>query len=155
MSSKFMRGFTLVEMIIAMVIIGVALAGVLSVLSRASVASADPMVVKQMSAIAEGMMDEIQLKPFGLPGAAPNQCDRTGFDDIGDYNGYDQDACAVNGDTGPAGYRVKVSVTQVASALSVAGIPSNDTATITVTVTHGADSYSLVGWRTDFAGSVP
>lgn len=155
MSNKYGRGFTLVEMIIAMVIIGVALAGVLSVLSRASVASADPMVVKQMSAIAEGMMDEIQLKPFSAPGAAPSQCDRTGFDGIGDYNGYEQDACAVNGDPGPAGYRVKVAVTVGAGALTAAGIPANDTATITVTVTQGKQSYTLVGWRTDFTGSVP
>ena len=155
MSNKLTRGFTLVEMIIAMVIIGVALAGVLSVLSRASVASTDPMVVKQMSAIAEGMMDEILLKPFAAPGVAANKCDRTDFDDIGDYNGYEQDACAVNGDPGPAGYRVKVTVAQVDGGLTAAGLAKSDTATITVQVTHGKENFTLVGWRTNFAKPSP
>lgn len=153
MSNKRLRGFTLVEMIIAMVIVGVALAGVIGVLSRTAVASADPMVVKQMTAIAEGMMDEIQLKPFSAPGAPPSgTCDRTAFDEIGDYDGYNQDACAVNGDAGPAGYRVSVSVTKGSGAITTDSLPDDRSAIITVQVTHGNDSYTLQGWRTDYAG---
>ena len=150
MSDKFERGFTLVEMIIAMVIIGVGLAGVIGVLSRAAVASTDPMIVKQMSAIAEGMMDEILLKPFGTPGTPTNSCNRTGFDDIGDYNGYNQPACAVDGTASNADYMVNVTVAPGSGAITTGGIPANRSAIITVRVTHGNDNYTLVGWRTAF-----
>jgi MSHA pilin protein MshD len=150
MSSKIQRGFTLIEMIVAMVIIAVGLAGVIGVLTRTSVASTDPMIMKQMTAIAEGMMEEIQLKPFAAPGAAPNTCNRTGFDDIGDYNGYNQPVCDVDGTAGPSGYRVAVTVAKGSGAILTDGVPDTQSVVITVTVTHGTDTYTLVGWRTNF-----
>jgi len=150
MSNKPARGFTLVEMIIAMVIISVGLAGVMAVLTNTGVQSADPMVTKQVTAIAEGMMEEIMLKPVQGPGTAvpPGAgCMRTEFDEINDYNGYDQPVCDITGAPGVAGYRIKVSVASASGDALSGGVPDTDAVRIAVTVNHGTTSYALVGWR--------
>ena len=49
------RGVTLVELIVAVVIISVALAGVLAAFNASVRGSADPMVSKQMTSIAEAL----------------------------------------------------------------------------------------------------
>jgi Tfp pilus assembly protein PilV len=58
------HGLTLIELIVFIVIVSVALAGVLSVLNLTARSSADPMIRKQMLAIAEGLMDEVAAQPF-------------------------------------------------------------------------------------------
>jgi MSHA pilin protein MshD len=58
------RGVTLIELIVFIVIVSVALVGVLTVLNFAASRSADPMVRKQMLAIAEALMDEVQSQPY-------------------------------------------------------------------------------------------
>ena len=50
----YMRGVTLVELIVSIVIIGASLAGILMVILRNTGASADPMIWHQSVAIAEG-----------------------------------------------------------------------------------------------------
>lgn len=58
------RGVTLIELIVFMVIVGTALAGVLTVFNVSVRSSADPMIRKQMLAIAEALLDEAQSLPF-------------------------------------------------------------------------------------------
>lgn len=58
------RGLTLIELIMFIVIVGVALAGVLTVFNVTTKSSADPMIRKQMLAIAEAVLEEVQLQPF-------------------------------------------------------------------------------------------
>ncbi|MGW8392094.1 type IV pilus modification PilV family protein [Pseudoduganella sp. HUAS MS19] len=150
MSNRSAHGFTLVEMIIAMVIISVGLAGVITVLSRTSVQSADPMLTKQVTAIAEGMMEEIMLKPVkgpNTPVPAGAGCMRTDFDEIKDYDGYDQPVCDVTGTAGVAGYRVKVGITAATGNALSGGLPGADVVRIQVTVNRGTTSYALAGWR--------
>lgn len=150
MSSRPQRGFTLVEMIIAMVIVSVGLAGVLAVLSRTGAQSADPMVTKQVTALAEGMMEEIMLKPVKGPGTAIPAgagCMRTDFDEIRDYNGYDQPVCDITGNPGVAGYRINVSVANASGNALAETVPDTEAVRIKVTVTHGTTSHALVGWR--------
>lgn len=60
------RGVTLVELIVFMVIVGVALAGLFAAFNTITKASADPQVRKQVLAIAESLMEEIQLMPFTI-----------------------------------------------------------------------------------------
>ena len=59
-------GISLVELIVSIVIIGAASAGVLGALFSATRASADPMIGKQALAIAEAMLEEVQLMPFTI-----------------------------------------------------------------------------------------
>lgn len=58
------RGTTLLELIAFIAIVGVALAGVLSVLNVTAGHSADPMVRKQMLSIAESLLEEVTLQSF-------------------------------------------------------------------------------------------
>jgi MSHA pilin protein MshD len=58
------RGVTLIEMIMFIVIVSVALAGVLQVLRFTTAHSADPLRRKQALMIAEGLLEEVQLAKF-------------------------------------------------------------------------------------------
>jgi MSHA pilin protein MshD len=57
-------GLTLVELVMFIVIVGLALAGVLLVLNTAVRSSADPMERKQALAIAESLLTEVAQQPF-------------------------------------------------------------------------------------------
>ena len=58
------RGLSLVELIMFIVIVGAAVAGIIAVISRTTQSSADPMVRKQALSIAEAMLEEVRLQPF-------------------------------------------------------------------------------------------
>jgi MSHA pilin protein MshD len=60
------RGLTLIELIIFIVIVGVAVVGVLQVITLNTRSSADPARRKQAMAIAEGLMEEVRLAGFTL-----------------------------------------------------------------------------------------
>lgn len=160
-------GMTMIELVMAIVILGVGIAGVLSAFVVMVASSADPLVRKQMLSIAEQMMEEITLQPFAAaapaqvntPGACPS---REAFNDILDYDnlkttgGY----CDSTGTPLPqlSAYNVEVDVNQAASLATVSGtgnLGSGKVVQITVTVTHGADSMILTGWRTDYAAGLP
>lgn len=59
-----LAGFGLIELLITIVIVGIALVAILTVQSRASLMSADPLLRKQALAIAEGLLEEIMLAKF-------------------------------------------------------------------------------------------
>ena len=63
-TSRRQCGMTLIELIVFIVIVSVALAGVLTVLNLTARSSADPMIRKQMLAIAEALLEEVQAQPF-------------------------------------------------------------------------------------------
>ncbi len=169
------RGMTLIELVIAIVIIGVAVAGVMLAFTTVVKSSADPMINKQMLAIAEQMMEEVTMKEF--TGTAPfgtGTCARDTWIGIQDYYlvssgvGYDTSKvnCLSSGAavatptiydvTGGAitslnGYSVAVVLTPAALA-STTGTSVNaaNAMTITVTVTHGSNKLVLTGWRTNY-----
>jgi MSHA pilin protein MshD len=58
------RGLSLVELIMFIVIVGAAVAGIIAVISRTTQSSADPMVRKQALSIAEAVLEEVRLQPF-------------------------------------------------------------------------------------------
>ncbi len=60
-------GLTLIELIIAIVVLGIAAVGILSALSRTAVLNVDPLLRVQSQALAESVMDEILARPFYRP----------------------------------------------------------------------------------------
>ncbi len=63
-TARYQSGISLVELIIFIVIVSVAVAGVLSVMNITARHSADPLIRKQAQAIAESLLAEIELQPF-------------------------------------------------------------------------------------------
>lgn len=149
-------GVTLVELIIAMVIIAAALGGLVAAFSIGNRASADPLILQQKVAIAESLMGEILLKPYGLNTTPYTPNVRDTFVDVRDFNGYGQGLSGIrdaknNPIAGLEAYNVTVSVPldDTLSKLS-AGTP-NLKITITVTYKMDAkpeDAFVLTGWRT-------
>jgi MSHA pilin protein MshD len=84
------KGITLIELIIFMVIVGVAMAGIISAINYNVQHSADPVVKKQALAIAEALLEEVMLQNFSDPNGGANvvEARRDLYDDVSDYNGY-------------------------------------------------------------------
>jgi MSHA pilin protein MshD len=57
-------GVTLLELIVFIVIVSVAVMGVLTLLDLSNRSSTDPMIQKQALAIAEALLEEVELQPF-------------------------------------------------------------------------------------------
>ena len=143
------RGFTLPEALLAIVVIGVGLTGVLAAFGSVTRHSADPVVHKQMVAVAQELLEEVQLKPYAVAAhTAAAGCARDSFNDVRDYDGYSSNGvCTVDGVAIPALAGLAVSVTVASGTLG--GV--TDALKITVTVQHGGQTLTVVGWRTDFA----
>jgi MSHA pilin protein MshD len=156
-NKRAQHGFTLIEMIIAMVVLGVGLAGVMAAYNVNVRNSADALVNKQLIAISETMMEEILLKPFAPPvgsagaGSAGGACnglgspaDRSAFDEVSDYNGYQTpDVCNASGAAVNLlnGYRVAV----VVAPANLGGIAN--ALRVTVTAARGQERMVLDGFK--------
>jgi len=64
MSNSRTRGFSLIEVVILILVLGIGVAGLAVLYNQITLASVDPLVRKQAVAIARSLMDEIQLRPF-------------------------------------------------------------------------------------------
>jgi len=142
-----MAGVTLVELIVAIAIVGVALAGLVAAYNRANLASADPLIQQQMLAVAETMMEEILLKPYDTAGVqVPTPANRAQYTEVRHYNGYqttgivDVDGVQI-ADLGR--YDIAVSVTP-----AVLSGATGQALRIQVLVRSGTQDLQLTGWRT-------
>jgi MSHA pilin protein MshD len=139
---------TLIELTLAIALIGIGLAGVLAAFQTATRASADPLVQKQELAIAEEMLEEISLHAFApVANPAPPPCARNTYNDIGDYDGYASTGiCDIAGNAvaGLESYNVAVAVSDA----TLAGVAARR---IAVTVSHGGSGMTLVAYRTGWA----
>jgi len=172
------RGLSLIELVIFMVVVSAALAGVLRIFIQATSASADPMLRRQALAIAESLMEEVQLMPFTFcdpddanvetatssagcassveaigPEAGENRFATPQFDNVNDYNGYAMSGIVDITNTavaGLSGYSASVAVAPAALNTITAG--SGDALRITVSVTApGGINVTLDGYRSRHA----
>jgi MSHA pilin protein MshD len=107
-------GFTLVELIVAIVIVGISIAAVASVFVVTTQHSADPMARQQAQLIAEAYLDEILLKRFWDPDTntvcPPAEGARSDYDNVCDYHSGGPQAAADQFGNVIAGYTVQVTV---------------------------------------------
>ncbi len=128
--SRTQRGMTLVELVIAIVIVGIAAAALYSAMASITVRSADPMLRQQSLMLAEAYLEEILAQAYAGPEIAPvpSSCaERAYFDEVLDYRSLDQQPpCDAQGNmlTQLAGYRVQVSVTDSSLADGAASVPA-------------------------------
>lgn len=176
---RHIAGLTLIELVLFIVIVSVAVVGILSVLNLAVQHSADPLARKQALAIAEALLEEVELMPFtdcdpdfydpvaktcasgGVEAIGPEAGEArdsltTPFDNVNDYHNFNLPGGGsdIGGMvTVPAGYNAIVSVAQDA-AFGPAGspLPAADVLRVTVAVTYnnGSDSLALTGYRTRY-----
>jgi MSHA pilin protein MshD len=139
------RGFTLIELIVSIVVLAIAVAGVVAALSAIAVRSANAMVSEQANAIASAYLDEVLQKPFG---ANDGQVARPNLDVVDDYAGLsnvgvrDQTGAAV---AGLGLFTVVVSVTPSA----LGAVAAAESREVDVTVTHPSGvTVVLSGFRT-------
>lgn len=172
------RGASLIELIVFIVVVSVGVAGLVSVTAPMVRYSADPMESKQMLAIAESLLNEAIHQPFtwcdpddaavssaqsyadcaqpqntGTHGAGESRYGiavGSGFDHVDDYGGFAKTAIDdPSGNNAMTGYDASVAVARVGTAL---GLADNTAAlSVTVTVTHGSDTFSLTGYRFRYA----
>lgn len=121
------RGISLIELIVFIVVVSAASAGVLVAFTSSTRSSADPMIQKQALAVAEAFLEEVQLQSFTYcdpddtnaatalsavvnaatdcaltveamgPEGESRYSATTPFDNVNDYNGYDSGADAPPG----------------------------------------------------------
>ncbi len=140
------NGMTLVELVITIVIIGIAAAALFSAMASITARSADPMLRQQSLYIAEAYLEEILQQSYSP--ITPSDCDeRSCFQDVRAYDGlttdkpYDVRGVKVDG---LDGYSVRVKAEEVENGLN--GI---DALQVTVTITDpSGQELQLVGWRT-------
>ena len=144
-------GTTLIELVIAIVIIAIAASAVLVALSTSIASSADPMVRHQAVAIAEAYLEEIALRSFADPDGVDGEASRDLYDDVDDYDGLVDNGARNQFDAAIAGlsdYTISVDVTPSNALPSIA---STDLYLINVTVSHAANiNFSISAYRANF-----
>jgi MSHA pilin protein MshD len=148
------RGASLIELIMFIVIITVALAGILLVTDTVTGRSADSLVRKQGRAIAESLLEEIQLQNFATPGGFGGpytQANRASFDTVTNYDGFTTNGIFSVSNTSIAGlgsYKV-TAVSVVPTALGSIAAANCYLITVTVKDTQGNDN-TVFGYRTNY-----
>ena len=153
------RGISFVELVMFILIVGVAVAGVLLTLTTTARASADPVLQKQALAIAESLLDEIALRPVtrcdpdgpdpdGPTGPAPcaiaeglgpeggetRYSAATPFDNVNDYAGFSMSPIRDAENNAVAGLTNYTAAVTVANS-AFGGVPAGDALLVTVRVT--------------------
>lgn len=182
MSSSRQRGLSLVEVVIFIVVLGIGLAGMAVIYNQLTLASVDPVVRKQAVAIANSLMEEIQLRPFtlcdpddpnvftaptpacGTPEVigtegAETRYGPTFYDNVSDYDTF-QMAGSIqdisnNTITELNGYSARVDIVNAGADFTPA-VPADAALRVTVTVTGPANvQVILQGYRLRYAPNSP
>ncbi|HZW25812.1 MAG TPA: type II secretion system protein [Gallionella sp.] len=153
------RGISLIELIMFIVIVSTALAGILSVMNVTTQGSADPLVHKQALAIAESLLEEVELQDFvsasGVTNAVTQANRATEYHIVNDYNGFNMPAppgiYALNDSVTPVAGLTGYSANVTVGAPVNIGAPAASAVLITVTVTDPqANQIQISGYRTRY-----
>lgn len=148
---KRQRGTTLVELVIAVTVIGIAVTSLLGLLSAISMRSAGAMTATQSAAIAGAYLDEALSKAYQDPDGAA-EAGRQFFDDVRDYNFVDNGARDANGNpvANLGQYTVRIWTT---FPVALGAVPDAIRVDVQVSAPNGSLTL-LTGFRTSYAGQV-
>lgn len=179
------RGFSLIEVVVFIVVLGIGLAAVVTLYTQLTRASVDPLVRAQALALASSMLEEIELQPFtycdpddpavytatstadcSVPETLGPQPGETRyavprFDNVGDYAGFSMSGSGIRDMSGApvaglSGYSVSVSESNLAPGELPAMLSGTDGIRITVTAAGpGGVTVSLQGYRLRYAPNRP
>lgn len=142
-------GATLIELVVALVVVGIALAGTLQVFGASVRAGADSLVTEQGAAVARAYLEEILAKDFAAPPCPPPEPSRALYDTVCDYQGLDDAGARDQQEAvlpGLGAYRVRVTVD---GAAVLGGLSPSDVVRVDVRVTLGSVlDTTLSGYRT-------
>lgn len=150
------RGVSLIELIIFIIIVSTAMAGILVVMDQVTRHSADPLIRKQALAVAESMLEEIQLQDLSgvaCVGTLGQNAIRTGVTSVCAYNGYSTSGGIKEFDDvvkvvpGLENYNIDSVVVAPIAALGGTAIAPGSGVMITVTVTSPGDTVTATGYR--------
>ena len=135
--TRRVAGFTLIEIVVAMVIIAMAATTIVGLMSSVAVRSATAMESMQATSIANSYLRRILAGPFGSVDAAA-------VDEIGAHDQYG------NAIAGLDSYHVQVAVAAVALGVAPMVVPAAQARRVTVTVTGPSQVVTVLsGYKTD------
>lgn len=148
------RGVTLIELVISMVVVGIALSGSFLALHQTIVSSADPMIQQQASAIAEALLEEVLAKAYLDPDSGDvcptPEVQRSLYDNVCDYQGFDESGVSTQEGVAVAGlelYRARIAVDTTASLSGLSGAAQLLRIDVRVNFSSRVD-LTLSGYRT-------
>lgn len=158
------QGFSLIELVITIVVLGIALTALSSSLFTSIGKNADPLWQTKATQLSQAYLDEILAMKYQedsliegnrvgtcvIGGTETGESDRSDFDDVDDYNGLTETARFLDGTSGLAstysGYRVSIAVTCV----DAQGNTSNNSKLIELTITSPtSESLIFSAYRAD------
>lgn len=179
------RGLALIEVVVFIVVLGIAFVGMLTLYNRVTTASVDPLVRKQALALASSMLEEVELRAFTYcdpddanvytanasgdcataeaigPEAGETRYAPPRFDNVNDYHGFSMSGAGIlSADGQPvaglAGYAASVTVANISPGELPSVADVNDALRITVTVSAPTGvNVSLQGYRLRYAPTSP
>lgn len=172
--------FTLIELVVAIVVLSIGATAFLTLINQATRKSIDPVIIQQANAIAQSYLEEIMLNPFCDPdlsndcpafcsAGAGNVCtvctaseaNRSLYDDVCDYSNLTDSAGAVDRNLNPLSglgdYNITVTVEDGSvsgpATLNTLSSSNNEVLRVDVNVTHDNIStldFTLSGYRANF-----
>jgi MSHA pilin protein MshD len=171
---QWQAGISLIELIVFILVVGIAVSSLLSLISTTTAHSADPLVRKQALSIAESLLEEVESMPFTwcdpddpkyLTAAQAADCDtpedlgqeggegryaQPYFDNVSDYDGFQMVGIvdlSGNAIPGLQDFTATVSISQAGGAGSFAALPVDAVLQILVEVSGREETIRLSGYR--------
>ena len=151
--NKTKNGFTMIELVIAIAILGTSLISILAIFRLVNINSSDPMIRMQATMIADSLMEEVLSKNFTKPTGGFTgpftPTNQSQFDTVTDYNGLVFSGITIlNGTNIPN--LSKYSATVTTSNIAIGGITSANAILVTVSVSGYNYTYNIDGYKINY-----